>query len=62
MKATITYDYYNYFFEVMINNDENDYFMMCQALEADGYKMVNNGWPEDGATYTVYHKKIDMNL
>ena len=62
MKIEITYDAYNFFFEAMVNNNDSDYFMECQALESDGYEMVNNGWPEDGETYTVYHKKTDMDL
>ena len=62
MKMEITYDAYNFFLEVMISNNDSDYFMKCQAMESDGYKMVNNGWIEDGEVFTVYHKKTDMGL
>lgn len=57
MKIEITYDAFNFFFETMINNNDSDYFMECKALESDGWTMINNGWEEDGETFTVYHKK-----
>lgn len=60
MKTTVTYDSYYYYFETMVCHSNNDYFMQCKALEADGYIMVNNGWFEDGENYTVYHKKVVM--
>lgn len=62
MKTFVTYDSYYYYFETLINNNHHDYFMMCQALQADGYTMVNNGWVEDGEEFTVYRKKIAMDL
>ena len=62
MKTTLTYDSYYYYFETMVNNKDDDYFMECCSLEADGYRMVNNGWPEDGEDYTVYQKKVPMDL
>lgn len=60
MKTTVTYDAYYYYFETMVCHNDNDYFMQCKALEADGYIMVNNGWVENGENYTVYHKKVVM--
>ena len=62
MKIEITYDAFNFFFEAMVNNADSDYFMECKALESDNWEMVNNGWVEDGETFTVYHKKTDMGL
>lgn len=62
MKTEIKYDSYYYYFETLVNCNDNDAFMECQALEADGYTMVNNGWVVDGETYYVYHKKVIMDL
>ena len=56
MKMNISQSDKYYHYEVMINNNDKDYNMKCLALEADGYIMENNGWPEDGENYTVYMK------
>lgn len=60
MKTNITFDSNNYYFETMVNHESEFYYMECKALETDGYEMVNNGWIEDGANYTVYHKIVTI--
>ena len=62
MKTTITYDSNFYYFETMVNQNDTDYFMECRSLEADGHRMVNNGYVEDGENYTVYQKMVPMDL
>lgn len=58
MKTSISVSDKYYYYEIMINNNDKDYITKCLALEADGYRMENNGWPEDGENYTIYMKTI----